>query len=213
MAETASVNRLDRRKARTRASLIEAARELLAVRDPAEVSIQEITDVADVGFGSFYNHFATKTELFAAAVQEVLEEHGALFDVITAGIEDPAEVFAVSLRMTARLPKTHPQMARIIERTGMSYLSAPDGLAPRAMRDLRRASQAGRFDIDDPMVALACTAGALFGVLHLSAINTKPAAIDRASDELARNVLRMFGLPSNEAREIAFRKLPPTTLI
>jgi|SRR5664279_211624 len=208
MTEAASVNRLDRRKARTRASLIAAARELLAVRDPAEVSIQEITDTADVGFGSFYNHFATKTDLFDAAVQQVLEEHGALFDVITEGIEDPAEVFAASLRMTARLPKTHPQMASIIERTGMSYLIEPDGLAPRAMRDLQRARQAGRFEIDDPMVALACTAGALLGVLHLSTINTKPAAIDRASNELARNLLRMFGVPSDEAREIAFRKLP-----
>lgn len=208
MTEAASANRLDRRKARTRASLIAAARELLASRNPAEVSIQEITDSADVGFGSFYNHFATKTDLFDAAVQQVLEEHGALFDVITAGIEDPAEVFAASLRMTARLPKTHPQMARIIERTGLSYLTAPDGLAPRAMRDVQRAREAGRFDIDDPTVALACTAGALFGVLHLSTINTKPAAIDRASDELARNVLRMFGVPGAEAREIASRKLP-----
>ena len=208
MTETASANRLDRRKARTRASLIAAARELLAVREPAEVSIQEITDTADVGFGSFYNHFASKTELFDAAVQQVLDEHGALFDVITAGIEDPAEVFAASLRMTARLPKTHPQMARIIERTGMSYLTAPDGLAPRALRDVQRARQAGRFDIEDPMVALACTAGALFGVLHLATINAKPAAIDRASDELARNMLRMFGVPSDEAREIASRKLP-----
>jgi AcrR family transcriptional regulator len=208
MTETASENRLDRRKARTRAALIAAARELLAARDPAEVSIQEITDTADVGFGSFYNHFATKTDLFEAAVQEVLEEHGALFDVITAGIEDPAEVFAASLRMTARLPKTHPQMASIIERTGMRYLTAPDGLAPRAMRDVQRAMQAGRFDIDDPLVALACTAGALFGVLHLATINTKPAAIDRASDEMARNVLRMFGVPGDEAREIVSRKLP-----
>jgi AcrR family transcriptional regulator len=206
--ETAPENRLDRRKARTRAALIAAARELLAARDPAEVSIQEITDTADVGFGSFYNHFATKTELFDAAVVEVLEEHGALFDAITAGIEDPAEVFAASLRMTARLPKTHPQLAKIIERTGMGYLTRPDGLAPRALRDLQRAKDAGRFDIDDPTVALACTAGALFGVLHLALMNPRPAAIDRASDELARNVLRMFGVPSDEAREIVSRKLP-----
>ena len=49
--ETPAANRLDRRKARTRAALVAAARELLASRDPAEVSIQEITDAADVGFG------------------------------------------------------------------------------------------------------------------------------------------------------------------
>ena len=33
---------------------------------------------ADVGFGSFYDHFSTKSELFEAAVADVLEELGEL---------------------------------------------------------------------------------------------------------------------------------------
>ena len=141
MTETAAANRLDRRKARTRAALVAAARELLASRDPAEVSIQEITDAADVGFGSFYNHFETKAELFDAAIEEVFEEHGALFDALTAEMADPAEVFASSMRMTVRMAKTHPQIAKIFQRTGLRYLDAPNGLAPRALRDLRQGKE------------------------------------------------------------------------
>ena len=208
MTETAAANRLDRRKARTRAALVAAARELLASRDPAEVSIQEITDAADVGFGSFYNHFETKAELFDAAIEEVFEEHGALFDALTAEMADPAEVFASSMRMTVGMAKTHPQIAKIFQRTGLRYLDAPNGLAPRALRDLRQGKESGRFDIDDPMVALACVGGALLGVLALTAINPDPDAIDAAADELAVNMLRMFGLPHDEAREIAHRPLP-----
>ena len=102
MAEAAG-NRLDRRKARTRAALVAAARRLLASRDPAAVSIQEITDAAGVGFGSFYNHFQTKQELFDAAVQEVLEEHGAMLDTLTAGMGDPAEMFAAPKAKRSRL--------------------------------------------------------------------------------------------------------------
>lgn len=208
MAEAAG-NRLDRRKARTRAALVAAARRLLASRDPAAVSIQEITDAADVGFGSFYNHFQTKQELFDAAVQEVLEEHGAMLDTLTAGMGDPAEMFAAAVRLTARLPKTQPQIAKILQRTGLDYLAAPDGLAPRARRDLQRAQAAGRFAVDDLDVALACTAGALLGVLYLASTDdAKPASIDRAADELAANLLRMFGVPADEARRIASRKLP-----
>ena len=82
-------SRLERRKAQTRAALVAAARDLLRTRDPAEVSIQEITDAADVGFGSFYNHFSAKQDLFDAAMDEVLEEHGAMLDDLTSGIEDP----------------------------------------------------------------------------------------------------------------------------
>ena len=214
MSETTSgvpgPNRLDRRKARTRGALIAAAREMLASRDPAEVSIQEITEAADVGFGSFYNHFDSKAELFDAALAEAMEELGQLLDDVTRDIDDPAQVFATAVRITARLPKTHPQLAKIVLRTGLPYLTSEQGLTPRALRDLQQAKRAGRFAIDDSHVALACTGGALLGVLQLTSTQGKPPAIDRAADELAVNLLRMFGVPHDEARTIACAKLPPT---
>src|SRR5579859_1853945 len=51
------VSRLDRRKARTRQALIDAAVRLIAEGRGDRASIQEITEEADIGFGSFYNHF------------------------------------------------------------------------------------------------------------------------------------------------------------
>ena len=65
-------NRLDRRKARTRKALIDAAVQLIALGRGERASIQEITEAADIGFGSFYNHFASKEELFQTASEEVL---------------------------------------------------------------------------------------------------------------------------------------------
>ncbi|MCW6004369.1 TetR/AcrR family transcriptional regulator [Micromonospora sp. CPCC 205371] len=210
MTQVAAGNRLDRRKARTRAALVSAARALLTSRDPGEVSIQEITDAADVGFGSFYNHFTSKQELFEVAVDAVIEEHGAMLDEVTADIEDPAEVFAVAVRITARFPKTRPELAKIIDRVGPRYLTSPSGLAPRALRDLQHAKDADRLTFDDPAVAIACAGGALLGVLHLSLLQRDPSAIDRAADGLAVNLLRMFGLAESDAREVAGRPLPPT---
>jgi AcrR family transcriptional regulator len=206
VAEAREGNRLDRRKARTRAALVAAARGLLTSRDPLSVSIQEITDAADVGFGSFYNHFSAKEELFDAAVDEVIEEHGAMLEELTQDLQDPAEVFAVSVRITARFPKTHPELARIMERTGVRYLSGT-GLAPRALRDLLRAEAAGRLAIGDPTVAIACTGGALLGVLHYSLTREGP-GVDAAADQLAENLLKMFGMPAAEARRLARQPLP-----
>jgi AcrR family transcriptional regulator len=210
MTDLMQGNRLDRRKARTRAALVSAARRLLTTRDPAEVSIQEITDAADVGFGSFYNHFTSKQELFDVAVDEVVEEHGAMLDRITADIADPAEVFAVGVRITARFPKTHKELAKIIARTGLRYLDAPMGLAPRALRDLQRARDAGRLSFDDPELAIACVGGALLGVLHVGLTRRKPADVDRSADGLALHLLRMFGLSESQARQVVSRPLPPT---
>ena len=66
-------------------------------------SIQEITETADIAFGSFYNHFESREQLFQIASHEVLERWGAMIDRACAGIEDPAAVFAVSLRISGRL--------------------------------------------------------------------------------------------------------------
>ena len=83
-------NRFERRRAETRGALIRAARQILAETGDTGASIQAIAERADVGFGSFYNHFDSKTELFEAAVVDALEEFGQNFDQHLTGIDDPA---------------------------------------------------------------------------------------------------------------------------
>src|SRR5208283_5659453 len=102
-------SRLDRRKARTRQALIDAAVRLIAEGRGERASIQEITEEADIGFGSFYNHFESKDQLFETASSEVLERWGRMIDRASAGITGPAEVFSISLRLSARLSWTHPE--------------------------------------------------------------------------------------------------------
>ena len=87
-APTPPANRLDRRKARTRAALIRAAQTLIA-EGRTNVPILEITQAADVGMGSFYNHFETKEELFDAAVEAVMDAYGQLLDRVTGDDRGP----------------------------------------------------------------------------------------------------------------------------
>ena len=197
-----TVGRLDRRKAQTRAALLDAARTLLTSRDPAGVSIQEITDAADVGFGSFYNHFPSKQELFDLAVVSAAEEHRETVRQATAGLPDPAEVLAVAVRLTARLPRTDPGLARIIDRVGVRY----PGAYP--IDDLRHAHAVGRLCFDDAEVAHACIGGALLAVLHRGLRLDDPHEIDEAADHLAFSLLRMFGLVEVDARKGVSRPLP-----
>jgi AcrR family transcriptional regulator len=171
--------RLERRKAQTRAALIDAARALLSSRDPAGVSIQEITDAADVGFGSFYNHFPSKQELFDLAVASAATEHRAMVQAATTGLSDPAEVLAVAVRITGRLPRTHPDLARLIDRIGVGYPGAyPIG-------DLRHARDVGRLCYDDAEVAHACVGGAVLGVLRRTLAGADPAGNNPADDDPA----------------------------
>ena len=200
-------NRLDRRKARTRQALIDAAVRLIAEGRGEQASIQEITEAADIGFGSFYNHFASKEQLFQTASEEVLERWGQMIDTACAGLHDPAEVFAVSLRISGRLAWAHPEIAGFITGSGLALLDAPRGLAPYALRDIRAGQATGRFTVSDAEIALSAVAGGLLGLLRLH--ERHPGRVAESSvDELAEACLRLLGLRASEARRLARLPLP-----
>jgi len=201
-----AATRVDRRRARTRAALIGAAQELLA-EDRTNVSVLEITQAADVGLGSFYNHFESKEELFRAAVDQILEAHGDLMDRVTEGIDDPAEIFARAFRLTGRLHRLLPGASLVMLRHAPEMLGSEHGLAPRALRDIRAAQQAGRFTIGDAELGLVAAGGAILGLGKL--LHDQPERDAAASaDELTTDLLRMFGIDAAEAREICERPLP-----
>src|ERR1700693_1788227 len=81
-----------RRRKQTRRKLLAAARALFARQGVDNTRINEITEEADVGFGSFYNHFDSKEAIVDAVMGETLAAQGAALASVTADIEDPAEV-------------------------------------------------------------------------------------------------------------------------
>src|SRR6202171_6496052 len=112
-----AANRLERRKMRTRAALVRAAQTFIAA-GTFNVPVLEITQAADVGMGSFYNHFDSKEQLFQAAINEALDAHATLLDKLTGDREDPAETFARSFRLTGRLFRRRPEMSRVLLNRG-----------------------------------------------------------------------------------------------
>ncbi|WP_213575065.1 TetR/AcrR family transcriptional regulator [Rhodococcus sp. USK13] len=204
--DDAPASRLERRKARTRAALIRAAQTFIAEGN-LSVPVLEITQAADVGMGSFYNHFDSKEQLYRAAVDAALEAHGQLLDHLTADLEDPAETFAQAFRLTGRLFRKEPDLSRVLLNNAPDLITADRGLAPRALRDIEAATATGRFTVRDPELALVLTAGALIGLGQI--LHARP---DRdaaeATDALAEDLLRTFGLTPDDAREVSRRPLP-----
>lgn len=194
------------RRLRTRQALVGAAQALLSEGRTA-VSIQEITDRAGVGFGSFYNFFATKDDLFEAAVSDTVAAYGALLQELVADIEDPAEVFAASFRLTGRLQRRMPEQIRVLLHSGVSILERDQGLAPLARRDLRNGFEAGRFDLENVELGLMVVGGALLGLMQMLASHPELDDAD-VSDRFTERVLRALGMPADEATEVCARPLP-----
>ena len=203
-------NRVERRKQRTRIALLQAAQAFIAA-GKQNAPILEITQAADVGMGSFYNYFESKEELFAAAVTDVLDAQGDLLDALTESVVDPAERFACRYRLCGRLFRRRPREARIMLSIGLSMLASDRGLAPRARRDIAAASDAGRFTVGDPDIALAIAGGALLGLGQL--LLDQPDRDDaEAADEVTRTVLRLLGMTARQAARLTSRPLPDITV-
>jgi AcrR family transcriptional regulator len=201
-----SLNRLERRKQRTRAALIKAAQSFIAA-GKLNVPVQDISQAADVGVGSFYNHFDSKEQLFQVAVNEVLDAQGALVDALTESIEDPAETFACRFRLTGRLFRRRPEESRVVLAYGLPLIMSDRGLGPRGMRDIAAAAAAGRFQVADPDLAMAVGRGALMGLGQL--LQEQPERDDaRAVDQVTESVLRLFGLSAEEAHQLCQMPLP-----
>ena len=210
MAENEPVNRLERRKQRTRSALVKAAQQLIA-EARLNVPVLEITQLADVGMGSFYNHFESKEELFEAAVADVLDSYGALLDSLTMDMADPAETFAASFRLTGRFFRRRPQESRILLANWPALVSSDQGLAPRALRDIKAATAAGRFSVEDPELALAVASGILMG---LGTLLQRDATRDDGvtTDSITEDLLRMLGMSVHDAHEVCARPLPDVDL-
>ncbi|AKK26897.1 TetR/AcrR family transcriptional regulator [Mycobacterium sp. EPa45] len=205
-AQATAGNRLERRKTQTRNALVRAAQGFIAA-GKLNVPVLEITQAADVGMGSFYNHFDSKEQLFEAAVNDILDAIGELLDKLAVDGEDPALTFARSFRIVGRLFRQRPETSRVLLNTGLTLMHSDRGLGPRALRDITVAAEAGRFTVTDPELALSVAAGALMGLGQL--LRTQPERESaEASDSATRGVLVMLGLPADEADEICRQPLP-----
>jgi AcrR family transcriptional regulator len=199
-------SRVLRRKQRTRAALISAAQSFIAA-GRLNAPVLEITQAADVGMGSFYNHFDSKEELFDAALTEVLDVHGALLDQLTTPLDDPAEAFACSFRLTGRLFRQRPQESKVLLSSGLALLSSDRGIAPRARRDVSAGIEAGRFHVKDLSLAMAVVGGALLGLGQL--LHDEPDRDDAdAADSVTEHVLTLLGMSADEAHRICQLPLP-----
>jgi len=79
-AEVATTTRFDRRRSRTRASLVGAAIELFQHKGIRATTIEEICERADISPRTFFNHFETREHLYAEIAQRRAAEFGALLE-------------------------------------------------------------------------------------------------------------------------------------
>ena len=191
--------RQDRRKERTRAALIGAAQRLISEGNDSHASIQAITELADVGFGSFYNYFSSKDELFDAATTAAVDDYLRWLDERVPEGADPVARLVENVRHTGRLALEQPRIAAILTRRLPLIEDADDPRGQRIRADVRAVMTVGGAAPENLEFDILVTAalGAIMAVLRrtisLSATETADAA-----EVLAQAVLRLLSPPAAE---------------
>ena len=202
MAEPAA-ERMDRRRVRTRAALLEAGKALFSVRSVDGVSIDDIVAEAQVAKGSFYNHFPDKDAL----AQELAAQARGWVEVLAAqlvvGVADPAERVARCLCGFARQALEDPVGVRVQLRL-FQGAAIPDATMNAGVRaDVAAGLGAGRFSGLTQEAGLLLTVGVVQMAVGRVLNQGDPKQAAALSRDLAFGLLRGLGLDPASAKAIA----------
>ena len=162
-SDASSVKELPRtaRGARTRASLVTAARTVFERDGYLDARLADITAEAKVAAGSLYTYFASKEEVFAAVLESVQEEmvHPQVRRMIDsddplAVIEASNRAYLVAYRRNAKLMRLLDQVAAVDENVRALRRARGRAFAERNAQSIKDLQARGIADAEvDPFLA------------------------------------------------------------
>lgn len=197
------------RRARTTEQLLRAAYRLMS-RDGVEATtIQQITDGADVGFGTFYNYFASKDDIAARVLDCTIHNMGRRNDAANraAGVSDPVLIICNSVRLVGREMLTNKMWRWWLARPDLVVERMRAGFAPFGLRDMQDAVTSGSYVLIDGDYGAAWSnliwliVGGVKDILDGQKENT-------TADRMTEAAMRVMGVPLERSRELTSVPLP-----
>ena len=194
------ISKVARKREAAMRRLVDAAMELIAAKGVEGLRLRELAERAEIGFGSFYNHFSSKEELVEAVVTEYVASATAEIMERALAHEDPAMTAAVAQRSFIHLIEQNRELAWLIVRLDRGEAILEIASLPYLGGVLERGLDSGRFAGVDVPVTVSSMVGATISVMRGILERRLPADADVAA---ARILLRACGIDDQEATEIA----------
>jgi AcrR family transcriptional regulator len=191
------------RAARTKAALMAAGRRLFSQRPIDAVTVDDIVQAAEVGKGSFYNHFADREALARAIAAQIRSSIETAVARVNAGFEDPARRLARAVCTYWRYALDEPERAGVLVHIHSGHTSLGAPLNHGLVEDIETGLAAGRFEV------ATVESGVLYvlGVTQLALVRIvqepHPAFATSLAQQMCALVLRGLGVPAPEADLIA----------
>ena len=200
MSET---QRLNPRSERTRAALIAAGRRLFSVRPVDAVTVDEIVQAAEVGRGSFYNHFVDREALLRAISGEIRGAVERAVERANTDVVDPASRVVRAVCIYLRVALDDPERASVLARVHSGHTSLNAPLNRGLLDDISTGLATRRF-------AIATSEGGVLYVLGVTQMTfqrvlegTNLSGAVALAQQMCALVLRGLGVPIPEAERLA----------
>ncbi len=179
----AGIGRRQRRAAETRLRIFRCALELIAERGLDNVTVEDITEAADVGKGTFFNYFASKDHVLGVLAEVQV---GKVKEAASKAAQGKLPIHSVLRQLSRRLaeePGRNPRLARAMMSSFLASESVRD-IVKRNMREGRKTiaevvaagQERGEIDprINTQKVAMQFLQ-AMMGTVLLWSLHEKPA--------------------------------------
>lgn len=199
----ASSPRVERKRARTRGALLDAAQQLLSTRPAEAVNVDEIVELADVAKGTFYNYFADKDALVREVEESARVELERRIAETNTEVTDPARRVARAFAAMLAWSLAKPVKARTLLRMTPHFADPDAPINSGVRRDVHTGVEAGRFagvtDEAGVVLVLSVMTGGVNRALDL----VQKRKVRALGENLAEALLVALGLSRDAAAALA----------
>lgn len=196
------LSRMDKRRLLTRNKLLQATRKLMLDKGVEKTTMTDISDAADLGRRTFYNHFASKEECIIAAAAQEIQNYSIRVSLHTAESKDPALVVATSTQFVMAGLAKEPIVRCLLDLPQMLGTALFNAIGEYVQQDMDAGIASGRFNPPLPGKLLDnMMRWSLVGLL-IEAVDTG-LEIETCLVGYSQALLMMLGLPNSEACEVS----------
>jgi AcrR family transcriptional regulator len=187
------------RRARSRKQLVEAARALFSVLPLEPVTVEEVASAAGLAKGTFYAHFQSLDELWAALAKDLARELAQSLEPVTSRRADPLERIAIGCAAFIERAFGDPAWGALAARGMWIFPDVSGAARGRFAEDLNEAARQGRLSTLSPEVGFDLVVGSVSQAMR-SASEGKLASSEASS--IVAGIIRSLGAPAEQADRI-----------
>lgn len=189
----------EKARQRTRTRLLRAARSVMGRKGIEATAINDITEEAELSFGSFYNYFSSKEEVARAVF---IEDALTMIEELDSGTSPDAgiaERVGVNIRRTIHRGLTDPVWGWFLVHSMYSINDMISTMGNPLARDIHAGNTENAFDVVDVDSTVDCIIGGMIFLLRKILEEQRPVS---AVESMVQYILRGMGVSHEEVERI-----------